>query len=66
MSNFNFRDFDQKNQNTNVALGGCFEKLTIFDLSPWKFSCNTAQKMKFSIKSAGNCGFGHIYWRNPQ
>ena len=17
------------------------------------------------IKSAGNCGFGHIYWRNP-
>ena len=28
----------------------------------------TAQKMKFSIKdflSKGNCGFGHIYWRNP-
>ena len=36
-------------------------------------SFNTAQKMKFSnkvssvnvTKSAGNCGFGHIYWRNP-
>ena len=34
---------------------------------------NTAQKMKFSLrispvnvtKSTGNCGFGHIYWRNP-
>ena len=34
---------------------------------------NTAQKIKFSIedpsvnmtKCAGNCGFGHIYWRNP-
>ena len=34
----------------------------------------TVQKVKFSIKkissvnvtkSAGNCGFGHIYWRNP-
>ena len=30
----------------------------------------TAQKIKFSIKaffskSARNCGFGHIYWRNP-
>ena len=26
----------------------------------------TAQKMKFSIKDfAENCGFGHIYWRNP-
>ena len=32
---------------------------------------NTAQKMKFPLKnssvnvtkSAGNCGFGHIYWR---
>ena len=32
----------------------------------------TAQKIKFSIegspvnvtRSAGNCGFGHIYWRN--
>ena len=40
----------------------------------WMFhSRNTAQKMKFSIKissvnvikSAGNCGFGHSYWRNP-
>ena len=37
-------------------------------------SRTTAQKMKFSIKdffsvnvtkSAGNCGFGHIYSRNP-
>ena len=34
----------------------------------WRFSKNmfalTAQKTKFSIKdfkSAGNCGFGHIY-----
>ena len=34
----------------------------------------TAQKMKFSIKDLSvsptkvaqkNCGFGHIYWRNP-
>ena len=26
----------------------------------------TAQKMKFSIKDFfSNCGFGHIYWRNP-
>ena len=33
----------------------------------------TAQKMKFSIKDffikydqiRRNCGFGHIYWRNP-
>ena len=33
----------------------------------------TAQKIKFSVriysvnvtKAAGNCGFGHIYWRNP-
>ena len=30
----------------------------------------TAQKIKFSIKaffskSARNCGFGHLYWRNP-
>ena len=33
----------------------------------------TAQRMKYSIKDffskcdpiAGNCGFGHIYWRNP-
>ena len=33
----------------------------------------TAQKMKFSFKdssvnvtkSAGNCEFGHIHWRNP-
>ena len=23
----------------------------------------TTQKLKFSIKE--NCGFGHIYWRNP-
>ena len=30
---------------------------------------NTAQKMKFSFKdwpkSAGNCEFGHIYWKIP-
>ena len=34
---------------------------------------NTTQNMTFSIKDlfnkcdqiAGNCGFGHIYWRNP-
>ena len=26
----------------------------------------TAQKMKFSIKDfSENCGYGHIYWRNP-
>ena len=37
------------------------------------FMIGTAQKMKFSIKdffskcnqSTWNCGFGHIYWRNP-
>ena len=35
---------------------------------------DTAQEMKFSIKYffskrdqiRSNCGFGHIYWRNPQ
>ena len=38
-----------------------------------KIYYDTAQKMKFSIKNffsksdqtAGICGFGHIYWRNP-
>ena len=40
----------------------------------WDLSWDTAQKMKFPLrissvnvtKSTGNCGFGHIYWRNPQ
>ena len=28
---------------------------------------NTAQKMKLSIKNFfSKCGFGHIYWKNPQ
>ena len=45
-------------------------------LNEWEIKLcgkNTAQKMKFPLsissinvtKSVGNCGFGHIYWRNP-
>ena len=39
-----------------------------------KNETNTAQKLKFNIKDffskceqiRWKCGFGHIYWRNPQ
>ena len=39
----------------------------------WLHGCSTAQKWSFPLKissvnvtkPAGNCVFGHIYWRNP-
>ena len=47
-----------------IELNDFFERKIFFD---------TAQKMTFALrissvnvtKSAENCGFGHIYWRNP-
>ena len=55
-----------------------WSNLNVFLSRNSKTVCNiddTAQKMKFSIKDffskcdsklAVSCGFGHIYWRNPQ
>ena len=47
-------------------------KLGSYCVWSWNFTMFswmiTAQKMKFSIKKSlipGNCGCGHIYWRNP-
>ena len=34
----------------------------------WNTTCNTEKKMfikDFLSKCDQNCGFGHIYWRNP-
>ena len=36
-----------------------------FTHTAWKWSFPLKISSVNVIKSAGNCGFGHIYWRNP-
>ena len=59
-------------KNTKLGEGGGRGECSV--LLP-NFSWNTGQKMKFPFlsifsvnvtKSAGYCGFVHIYWRNPK
>ena len=44
-----FRNSDEKTQNTYPALSGCFQILTIFYLSAWKFYCNN-QIVEFIVE----------------
>ena len=50
--------------NSSLRIRGVFLDLSLFfTLQKWSFLLRM-----FSVnvtKSAGNCGFGHVYWRNP-
>ena len=62
-NNLNFWETPKERSNILIFVNGLSQNTANF----------TAQKMKFSIRfssvnviqSAGNCRFGHIYWRNP-